>query len=120
MSGRNPWVDAFGDIYRSVSIQNVVSTGTSVTEQCDDGNQNNNDGCSNSCQRAQPSCALLLTPSAGTYPLNVLFSLNMSPGSSLIHINYGDGTTGTSVTGHTYTTGGLFAPTAYIHNTANT
>jgi cysteine-rich repeat protein len=120
MSGRNPWVDAFGDIYRSVSIQNVVSTGTSVTEQCDDGNQNNNDGCSNSCQRAQPSCALLLTPSAGTYPLNVLFSLNMSPGSSLIHINYGDGTTGTSVTGHTYTTGGLFAPTAYIRNTANT
>lgn len=89
-------------------------------EQCDDGNQNNTDSCTNSCQRATPTCTLLLTPSAGSYPLNVLFSLNMNAGSSLIHMNYGDGTTGTSVTGHTYTTGGLFTPIAYIQNSSNT
>lgn len=80
-------------------------------EQCDDGNENNNDGCSNVCELEVPSCTLSAFPTVGYVPLTVNIRGTGAFG-VFTSIAWQDavsvsdaGRTNTITTGYTYTTG---------------
>ena len=53
----------------------IVETG----EQCDDGNKDENDSCSNTCQNIAPKCSVQVLPASGPAPLKTSISCTGTP-----------------------------------------
>ncbi len=88
----------------------VVQTG----EQCDDGNINNDDWCSETCQWETPPCTFSFTPTTGTIPLTVTFMWT-EKNRALYRLNLGNGygfnnQVSFSWVSYTYTTSWTFTP----------
>lgn len=86
------------------------------SEQCDDGNLNDWDGCSATCQWETPSCTNLsldITPSGAFIPAEVIANFSANSGFELLGLNRWDGFSGSITTGqttatHTYSTDGAY------------
>ena len=64
------------------------------------------------------SCTLTATPSSGNRPLTTTFALTMSTGAVLDYINYGNGSTGTTLS-KIYNNVGSYTATGYVSNPNN-
>ena len=105
-----------------------VSPNIPVQPFCGDGIVNGNDECdlwwqnwqpnwcSQSCELEQFSCNIRATNTSGSLPLTVNFGYNRNPWEG--YIDYGDGTTGTSLT-HIYTQTGSYTITGYAYHPWN-
>lgn len=99
-----------------VTIDPVCGNGVLESwEQCDDGNTNAWDGCSNFCTLDTWSCSIQAVPWTGYAPLNVTLNGTGSSGFLFDYIDYGDGTTWLSFN-HVYTTSGVYDIIAYEYN----
>lgn len=110
------------------NLQIDVLPETQVQPFCGDGIINGNEECdlwwqnwqpnwcSQSCELEQFSCNIRAINTSGSLPLTVSFGYNRNPGEW--YINYGDGTTGTSLT-HIYTQTGSYTITWYAYHPWN-
>lgn len=85
-------------------------------EECDDGNLNNLDGCSDSCILDTWLCTIQAVTSTWYTPFNVTFNGTWSSGFLFDYIDYGDGTTWLAFN-HIYTNAGVYNVVWYEHNT---
>lgn len=108
-----------GLIGQNALFQTVYSTGdTPQYEQCDYGDLDNGDGCSDTCTWETPICTFGADVYSGPAPLSVNFLVavtNMTSNYTYDYIDFGDGTTGRAG-GYIYNTG-VYYPTLYVSNT---
>ncbi|HBB03305.1 TPA: hypothetical protein DCZ39_00085 [Patescibacteria group bacterium] len=62
------------------------------TEQCDDRNITERDGCSSTCILETPEAKIISTPPYGEQPLTATFTATKDSRAKYISLNYGDGT----------------------------
>lgn len=111
----------------SVSDQNCWNWTREWSEQCDDGNTDNNDWCSSSCQWEVPDCSNLwlnITHTGWYIPIDILANLSVNTGFRLDAISWGDWSSGTlssvATTGHTYTVAWNYLVEVFWTNITNT
>lgn len=91
----------------------------SGSEQCDDNNMNNGDGCSNVCQFEIPTCTLGITPNGGSAPLATTATWNIPAWANATLLDRGDASTlptPTQPIGHNYTVAGTYTAILTIQN----
>jgi len=121
------WPVATGVIFPFMTeYQTIISVdsicGNSIlegSEECEDSNAVNNDGCSAVCQLEIPLGTLLATPDEGNSPLSTTLSATKSSRSIYTFIDYDDGTTGANPNfsqAYIYAATGTYRPTLTIRS----